>query len=499
LHPGPSIYAGERVTFQILPTVPDAIPVGDVSINIYINGLELVNSFLQGRNWNGQAVGIYEWAWSTDGTPGQHEIRVVLDAADRIVQGDEDSTNNEAVFIVTILDAASRPAAVAEAEWIIQESNCCVIHVVSNSAAARDLAELPAAVEAAVAQASSRLSEPLAQKLHIYFIDRVMGQGGFAGGEMVISYVDRGYAGNGLHELLTHEATHVIDQQFAPRRIKFLAEGLAVWSSGGHYKQEDLNQRSAALLSLGQYVPLQQLIDDFYPVQHEIGYLEAAGFITYLIDNYGWSTFRAFYADVTGDDADGVESAALDLNLQQYYGKTLAQMEAEWLDYLQRHSPTQATVEDLAATIRYYSLMRRYQMMYDPTAYFLTAWLPQPDEVRQSGNVADLTRHPQSEMNVALEVMLHSADTALRKGDYNLANVVLDSIGRILDNGGVFVDPLAINYLNIVRVAAAEGYELQEVELQGSDARAVVSFGDTSQLITLTLALRGQEWVILSH
>lgn len=478
--------------------MPESIPVGDVGINIYINGLELVNSFLQGRNWNGQATGVYQWAWNTDGTPGQHEIRVVLDAADRIVNGDEDSTNNEAVFVVTILDAASRPASVAEADWMIQETNCCVIHVVSNSAAARDLPQLTTAVEAAVAQASSRISEAPAQKINFYFIDRVLGQGGFAGNDIVVSYADRAYAGGGLHELLAHEATHIIDQQFAPRRIRFLGEGLAVWSSGGHYKPEDLNQRSAALLALGQYVPLQQLIDNFYPVQHEIGYLEAAGFVTYLIDNYGWSTFRAFYSDVTGEDA-ATESAALDLNLQQYYGKTLAQVEAEWLGYLQSHQPTQAAAEDLAATIRYYSVMRRYQMEYDPTAYFLTAWLPQPDEVRESGNVADLTRHPQTEMNVALEVMLQSADAALRRGDYNFTNVVLDSLDRILDNGGVFIDPLAVNYLNIVRVASAEGYELQEVELQGNDARAVVSFGDTSHLTTLTLALRGQDWVILSH
>lgn len=102
-------------------------------------------------------------------------------------------------------------------------------------------------------------------------------------------------------------------------------------------------------------------------------------------------------------------------------------------------------------------------------------------------------------MNIALEVMLQSADDALRKGDYNFANVVLDSIDRILDNGGVFIDPLAVNYLNIVRVASAEGYELQQVDLQGNDARAVVSFGDSSHLTTLTLTLRGQDWIILSH
>ncbi len=64
--------------------------------------------------------------------------------------------------------------------------------------------------------------------------------------------------------------------------------------------------------------------------------------------------------------------------------------------------------------------------------------------------------------------MLQSADNALRKGDYNFANVVLDSVSRILDNGGVFIDPLAINYLNIVRAAAAEGSKTSSVTSMAS-------------------------------
>ena len=99
-------------------------------------------------------------------------------------------------------------------------------------------------------QAANKLAIMPSQKLHVYLIDRVVGQGGFAGTDMVVSYVDRRYAGGGFYELLVHEATHILDQQFAPQRVTFLAEGLAVWVSGGHYQAEDLNERSAALVAL---------------------------------------------------------------------------------------------------------------------------------------------------------------------------------------------------------------------------------------------------------
>ena len=157
-----------------------------------------------------------------------------------------------------------------------------------------------------------------------------------------------------------------------------------MWASGGHYKAEDLNQRAAALLATGSYVPLAQLIDDFYPVQHEIGYLEAGGFVTYLVDRGGWSRFKEFYSDVASDDGATL-SAAVDANLQAYYGMTLAQLESEWLAALQSRPADPLVVDDLKTTVRYYDVVRRYQAAYDPTAHFLSAWLPHPNQVRELG------------------------------------------------------------------------------------------------------------------
>ena len=58
------------------------------------------------------------------------------------------------------------------------------------------------------------------------------------------------------------------------------------YASGGHYKSEDVDQAAAALITLDEFVPLKQLIDRFYPVQHEAGYLEAAGLVNYLRNNF---------------------------------------------------------------------------------------------------------------------------------------------------------------------------------------------------------------------
>ncbi len=498
LHPVPTIYAGDKVTFQLLPHVPEGIPVNEVNVAILVDGVQVAGGPLDRRNWNGQAEGVYEWAWDTTGLRGDYRIEVVLDPSDTIQLGDEDPFNNTVAITATVHIPTGQAASDLTATWETREINCCVIHVVSDTAAARDLDTLAPMMEQAVQHAAGRMGVTPSRKLHVYFIDRVVGQGGFAGTDVVVSYVDRRYAGGGLYELLVHEATHILDQQFAPQRISFLAEGLAVWVGGGHYKVEDLTERSAALLDIGHYVPLRQLINNFYPVQHEIGYLEAAGFVTHLVDRGGWNTFRDFYSDVSATDGATLADA-VDFNLQRYYGVTLDQMEAEWLGNLERMTPSPQAVDDLRTTIRYYNVARRYQELYDPTAHYLSAWLPHPTQVREFGNPADLTRRPEEEINITLEVMLTAADMALRGGDFARANVILDSVSNILDNNGAIIDPMATSYLRIVQAAAEYGYVLQTVELQGNTAYAMATQAPEIHLKRLVMEQRGANWVILSH
>lgn len=495
LYPVPEVYAGDRVTFQILAHVPANIDPQTVTVHVLVDYQDVAEGTLNGRNLAGNAVGLFEWSWDTTDETGEHLVHVILDRYDTITVGDENRENNQAELNVSVLDPLTLSPNELNATWVTADTECCTIHVVSGTAAYRDLPELLMQVETAVQQAALQLEEELSRKIDVYLIDRVIGQGGYAGNAVVVSYLDRQYASQGFDKVLIHEAVHIIDRQFAPERITFMAEGLAVWGSGGHYKPEDIDQRAAALVTLNQYVPLAELIDNFYPVQHEIGYLEAAGFVNYIIDTYGWPQFKQFYADVTAEDA-ATMSQAVDLNLQQYFGITLAQVETDWLAYLSSLPEDRDVLVDLQTTIRYYNVMRRYQQFYDPTAYFLTAWLPYPGALQTDGNPADLTRHPQDEINVTLEVMLQAADVALRAGDYNKANVLLDSITRVLDNDGVFIDPLAASHLNLVRLLSNQGYEVQAVVLEGDRAIVQANTANTAVLTQLTLTLSGQNWIL---
>ncbi|MCP5096493.1 MAG: hypothetical protein GY943_13150 [Chloroflexi bacterium] len=495
LYPVPKIYNGDLVSFQILANVPESVAADQVPVHIFVDGLQITSGTLGWRNLAGDTVGLFEWAWDTTGLIGKHTISIILDKDDLIQVGDENPNNNEILLSTEVFDAAQLSNADANATWVSAEIECCTVHVVSGTAAYRDLTDLLAEVEAAFQETTAKLGEPLSKKYDVYLIDRVIGQGGYAGAAMVVSYLDRNYAGDSLHEVLRHEAVHLIDRQFAPQRITFLAEGLAVWTSGGHYKQEDLEQRSKALLELGFYIPLPQLINDFYPVQHEIGYLEAAGFIDFLIDRYSWSQVRAFYTDVTHDDALTL-AEAVDFNLQSHFGKSLADTEADWLAYLSGLPRDATAVSDLQTTVRFYNIMRRYQQLHDPTAYFLTAWLPYPQELETEGNPADLTRHPEAEINLALEVMLKSADTALRTGDYNRANILLDSIDRVLNNDGIFIDPLAVQFLNVVQTTSSEGYEIQQAQLIGNQAVVWATQRETAVLSQLNFTLQGRNWIL---
>lgn len=494
LYPVPEIYVGDRVTIQVFPQVPDTIMVEDVTLHIFVDGNEVSVDKLDMGSLSSRPQSVIEWGWQTDDMAGEHIIQLTLDQGDFIQIGDENPDNNTVSIAMTVLAAAARPVTEKNATWVTAENECCLIHVLSGTAAYRDLPDLQMLVETAVQEASRQLNEEPEEKLDIFLVDRVIGQGGYAGSSIVLSYLDRQYAGSGLYETLVHESAHIIDQQIAPQRITLLAEGTAVWVAGGHYKPENLDQRSAALVANGQYVPLAALADNFYPVQHEIGYLEAGGLVKYLVDTYGWSLYRDFYGNVTLKNTD-LSSEAMNQGFQTYYGKTLAEMESEWLAYLAQIEVSEIASNDLAATIRFYNVMRQYQTQYDPTAHFLTAWLPYPHEVIEQGNPADLTRHPNAEINITLETMLFSADAAIRSGDFNRANVLLDSITRVLENNGSFIDPLAINYRNIVRKAEAEGYEAQQISLNGSRADLIATKNNSTNLDKFKLMLQGQDWV----
>lgn len=493
IYPGPERYAGDLITFQIMPQLPPDLPPGEVEVQILINEEIIVDSALNWFNLGGDPGGLYTWVWDTSHQAGVHDLTIVLDPRYTILDPDEE---NRLDLSIAIQPADALPAREAQAAWITVRNNCCYVHVIGQSAAHRDLEYLADMVDDAFATASQVLAEIPIRRYHVYFVDRVIGQGGFAGASMVVSYLDRDYAGGDLFTLLTHEAIHLIDRQFAPNRISFMAEGVAVWGAGGHYKPEALERRAAALLETQQIIPLETLSDNFYRTQHEIGYLQAASFISYLVDSYGWDRTRAFYADVTPLSGE-TPALALEANLQTHFDLSLAEAEAGWLRYLAGQPRDRQAIPDLRATIRFYEAMRRYQAAYDPGAYFLTAWLPWPEEAQERGVTADFSRRPRAEINVVLETMLHAANQSLMAGDYDRAHGLLDSVTRVIDSNGAFIDPLANHYRAIVRATAMMGYEAQQIYINQDQATVWANTPEKVELVRFNLALNEQNWGVI--
>jgi hypothetical protein len=391
------------------------------------------------------------------------------------------------------------PEAWADTEWLERESVCCTFHYLSGTAAERDIEHLTAVADEATAFVGTQLTEPTDEvRLDVYLIDRLLGHGGFAGEGLILSYLDRFYAGGDLTQVFRHEATHVLDRGFASAHATLLAEGLAVYASGGHFREEPIPQRAAALLALDRYIPLAELADDFYPQQHETGYLEGASFVGYLVERFGWESFKAFYGDLTNNDAG--QAAMIDAALQDHFDMTLEQAEADWLAALREIDPSPEQIEDLRLTLSFYDAVRRYEQLWDPSAYFLDAWLPDVKVAEDRGITADFQRHPSGEFNVTLETMFVAADAALGRGAYAETERLLDAVTRVLDTADLAANPLAELYRTLVHLTASAGYEAQRVELDmpNSTARVWAAAPVGGDLIPLTFSQQAGIWTLAS-
>jgi hypothetical protein len=281
-----------------------------------------------------------------------------------------------------------------------------------------------------------------------------------------------------------------VDRQLAQIKPTLMTEGLAVYVAGGHFKTEDLEGRAAALLALDRYLPLADLADNFYPAQHEIGYLEGGAFISYLVDRYGWERFKAMYASFQSAPSD---SQMLDNGLQLSFGLSLTELEADWLGHLRTLPRDQAEIDDLRLTIELYDTLRRYQQRMDPSAYFLNAWLPDGPRARQRNITADFVRHPATPDHIALEAMLQAAGNALLDDNPPAAGELLAAVNVALSAGSLEASPLAAEYLAVVKELLVSGYEAQSITLQGTQAD-VTAIRDWPQLDELSLVRAAGGW-----
>ena len=480
VHPDGGLFVGDQVSFEVI--APPHLDLQSEVLQISTGeGTTLEAQFapfgIGGRN----QVTIY-WGWdTTDEQAGPQNIEFSIQPS-----GDTWTQT------IVLHPESQVPPPEPLAGWAREESDCCIFYYVTETASAREIHSTLIIADELAESATSTLAVDFTEPLVVTLMPRVLGQGGFASNEMYISYLDRNYVGNSLDMVLHHEMVHILDRRLGGElRPTILIEGLAVYLTGGHYKPEDLIPRAAALLhpnqradglGLGWYLPLRPLINDFYQAQHEIGYIQAGALVEFMVDTWGWEAYSTFYRDIHPIDG-GTQADSMDAALQYHFELSLDELEQNFLNHLKAEPISLDTMNDIQLTVEFFDTMRRYQQILDPSAYFLTAWLPNGPVMRESGIVADLVRRPAEIENLALETMLASANRSLRAVDLAATEEALSAINKVLDNiehqhAAPFEShPLAKAHFDIASRLHEYGYQVEWVDVNDEIAYAVASQG----------------------
>lgn len=323
--------------------------------------------------------------------------------------------------------------------WKTVETSCCIIHYLSTTDAAEDILLLQEMLETEAAQVIAQFfpeglpedTHPFEDPLQLVLVPAVVGHGGFATDEAVMTYSHRNWAGTGIETLAHHEIVHVVDRLLNDGpRPSLIAEGLAVYLSGGHYREQPILERAAALLELDAYLPLTEIVDDFYAAQHETSYIEAGALVAYLVKQWGWEAFIQFYFTLPDEVSD---SKAISSALMTQYGTDLAGLEAAFIQFLKQQTPGQAVLHDVRLTIDVYDTLRRYQSLAIPSAHFRTAWWPNIRTMRERGIVGDYVPPEKSPFNIIIESLFLELHADMENGSYSEAEIKLMKINQYLD------------------------------------------------------------------
>ena len=421
-HPDGLLYVGDQVSFEILAP-PGYESVTHHNIDVSFEGKSIGKSGFAPYGIGGRTEAVLWWAWDTRPLkPGTYTLT--------FTSSPEENTWNESI---SLLPADQVPPPAPQAHWAETTTVCCNIYYITGTDAARDISTLGKEADEQSADVAGKMQSSLKGKIPLVFMPRILGNGGFTSDAVYVSYLDNNYLANDTSIILHHEFVHFYDNQIGGTYLPpIFEEGLAVYLSGGHYKPEPIAPQAAALFNLGWYIPLQKLADDFYNQEHEIGYLEAAGLVKYLVDTYGWTKFNEFYRTIPQPGNQKI-STVINASARNNLGISFADMEAGYQKYLQAQAVPPAEKEDLQLTVQFFDTGRRYQMSFDRSAYFLTAWLPDGTQMRQRGITADLLRHPQGLGNRYIEAQLKNAWAELAGGNYTETQITLEWINVILN------------------------------------------------------------------
>jgi len=434
-HPDGGLFVGDVVSFEVVPPADwqpapeEGAPRLQLRIAIEKGDGREESEFaweapVLPHGIDGRRAAVFAWVWKTRGLrPGAYPVDVIYQG--RVLWQTQ----------VALAPGEQRPWWEEGVAWSHRTWPEAEAVVLTRTPAARDLA-LIRHVLTAIRRDLARLEGfPQTQDpAPVVLMPRLLGQGGFAGARLWVTYADRDATGTWFPVVARHEMVHWLDRQrAADYRALMLVEGLAVYLAGGHYKPEPLAPRAAALLLLDRYIPLTTLADgDFYGYQHEIAYLEAGALVEYMVQRWGWDAFAAFYWGMDPKAGDG-PAVILDAGLRRHLGVDLETLAADFEAYLRAQPDAAAWTEDVRLTVALYEALRRYQRQMDPSAYYGTAWLPDLTTMQTVGAVADAVRGPFSLAHVTAELLLQEAQIALDAKEYDRATRNLAAVNALLD------------------------------------------------------------------
>lgn len=420
-HPDGPLYVGDRVSFEVL--LPETGRDNNETVEVNFEGRAIGSASLSPFGIGRRDEAALWWAWETEGLkPGKYTLT--------FTRSGSNASWNETF---SLLPESQVPHPGLQAHWADSITDCCILHYITGTDAARDIDQLTREAQQQSDDVARLMDHHVNSKIDLTMMSRVIGQGGFTTSSIYVSYLDGNYMGNEIPIIFHHEFIHLYDGDIGGGyRPSILEEGLAVYLSGGHFKIEPLEARAAALLDLGKYIPLEKLADDFYQEQHEIGYLEGATLVKYLVDKYGEAAFYGFFRQIPAPQNQR-DSEVIDQALREHFNISFTELETDYLAGLKAQSFSADARTDLRLTISFFDTVRRYQKSLDPSAYFLTAWLPDGAVMRQRGIVADFLRRPLWTSNRLVEFLLVRGQAQLFSGNYAAAELSINWVNRLLD------------------------------------------------------------------
>ncbi|MCA1553606.1 MAG: hypothetical protein LC737_04425, partial [Chloroflexi bacterium] len=205
-------------------------------------------------------------------------------------------------------------------QWQEARVSSLTIRYLPSTPAARDLDSVKEVARNALSRAALALDATIDVPLTLYLLPRIFWQGGADFDRtMFVSYADRGFTGVSLDDYIAHEGAHALTQSWGNLGSAggLLAEGVAVYATGGHYQPDLLDESAATLVQSPLFIPPTILRRDFSNQQHEIAYTESGSFIKYLLDHFGIEKLRALFRKPN--------------DWQTLYGKDFDALTRDWL------------------------------------------------------------------------------------------------------------------------------------------------------------------------